>query len=155
MPDIEVSVDASGPVFNGMAEMAAREFAHHVEETLGDLGVSMIRAYLPTQYMYLGHHGGTPAFNPVPADAGMLQAAIHTIDVADAVVVTDDPVIYGAWIEGVAYGNLIIYPHRRNPPPRRFPGYHAFRKITQSLNAMANPIAHREIGPYLAVMNGD
>lgn len=152
---IDGSVDATGPVFDGMAEAEVERYARHLEEVLGDLGVSMIRAYLPTQYMYLGHHGGTPETNPVPDNAGYLAASVHAIDISDAVMIVDDPVIYGPWIEGVSNGNLIIWPHRRNPPPRRFPGYHTFRKISESLDAMATPIAFRELPPYLAAMNGD
>ncbi len=155
MVDINIEFDASGPVFNGDAIRDVEEFAHHVEEVLGDLGVTMIRAYLPTQYMYLGHHGGTPMFNPVPPGAGELQAAIHTIDMEESVLITDDPVIYGPWIEGVATGNFRVWPHHRSPPPRRFPGYHTFRRITQSLDAIATPIAIRELPPYLAAMNGE
>src|SRR6266487_3637647 len=98
--NIEISTDFHGPVFDGIAKHEVSLFRQHVEDTLGDMGVSMIRAYLETQYMYLGHHGGTPAFNPVPHNAGFLQAAIHKIDVNDVVIVTDDPVTYGAWIEG-------------------------------------------------------
>lgn len=151
---IDINVDAVGPLFDGLAEAEMERYARHVEDTLGDMGVSMIRAYLPTQYMYLGHHGGTPEFNPVPPNAGELVAAIHTIDVGDSVMITDDPVTYGPWIEGIDNLNLVVWPHRRNPPARRFPGYHTFRKIGESLNAMATPIAIRELPPYIAAMNG-
>lgn len=153
--DLEVNVDISGPVVNGMAEAAVHRYKEHVQNVIGDTGVTMIRAYLETQYMYLGHHGGTPEFNPVPANAGFLQASIHTERaVSDAVLITDDPVTYGAWIEGTDALNMVVWPHHRNPPPRRFPGYHAFRKITASLNAMATPIAYRELPLYIRMMNG-
>jgi hypothetical protein len=152
--EINVTIDMSGPVFDGMAERAVEQFARHVEETLGEIGVPMIRNYLETQYMYLGHHGGTPRFNPVPAHAGELQASIHTERATeDSLIITDDPVIYGPWIEGVDSRNLIVWPHRRNPPPRRFPGYHTFRRIAKSLNAMAVPIAYRELPVYIRMMN--
>ena len=153
---VSFDVEAHGPVFDGVAKAEAQRFTDHVVDVLSSTGVDMIQAYLPTQYMYLGHHGGTPMFNPVPPDAGALQAAIHVEHMSEAIdIVTDDPVIYGPWIEGVAPGNLIVWPHHRNPPPRRFPGYHTFRKISQSLDAMATPIAIRELPPYLAAMNGD
>jgi hypothetical protein len=153
--DIEVKVDLSGPVSTGMAAAEAERFARHVEEALGDIGVNLIRNYLETQYMYLGHHGGTPEFNPVPANAGFLQSRIHTErQVHDALMIVDDPVTYGAWIEGIDAMNLVVWPHRRNPPPRRFTGYHAFRKINASLNAMAVPVAYRELPVYIRMMNG-
>lgn len=152
--ELNINVDASGPVFDGLAEAEVERFARHVENTLGEIGVPMIRNYLETQYMYLGHHGGTPRFNPIPANAGALQAAVHAErQVEDSVTITDDPVVYGPWIEGVDSRNLIIWPHHRNPPPRRFPGYHTFRKINKSLNAMAVPIAYRELPYYIRIMN--
>jgi hypothetical protein len=154
MAGLEITVDLSGPIVTGLAESEVGRFKEHVERTLGDMGVSMIRAYLETQYMYLGHHGGTPRFNPVPANAGFLQAAIHDVQVPDAVVISDDPVTYGDWIEGVSEMNLIVWPHKRNPPPRRFTGYHAFRKISASLEAISRPIAYRELPPFLRIMNG-
>jgi hypothetical protein len=152
---LSVRIDTTGPLFTGLAQEEVKQFAHHIEEVLGEMGVSMIRTYLPTQYMYLGHHGGTPDTNPIPSNAGELVASIHTVDVEEAVIVTDDPVTYGPWIEGISNLNLVIWPHRKNPPARRFPGYHAFRKITQSLDAMAVPVAVRELQPYLRRMNGD
>jgi hypothetical protein len=105
--------------------------------------------------MYLGHHGGTPAFNPVPANAGALQASIHTEHQSpNATLITDTPILYGAWIEGTDPANLIVWPHRRNPPPRRFPGYFTFRKIAQNLQTgEAGIIAERELPPYLTAMN--
>lgn len=139
-----------------MASVEAARFTEHVERVLGDTGVTMIRNYLETQYMYLGHHGGTPEFNPVPDDAGALQAAIHVERQSnEKYLITDTPVIYGPWIEGVSPMNLIVWPHHRNPPPRRFTGYHAFRKIGQSLRAMATPIAYRELPVFIRMMNGE
>jgi hypothetical protein len=152
--DINVDVNLSGPIVDGLAQREVERFARHVEDTLADIGVPMIRNYLETQYMYLGHHGGTPQFNPVPANAGALQAAVHAERATEeSTIITDDPVTYGAWIEGVDSMNLIIWPHRRNPPPRRFPGYHGFRRVSKSLNAMAVPIAYRELPFYIRMMN--
>lgn len=156
--DINIDVNASGPVFDGLAAEEVERFAEHVEGVLGEIGVTMIKAYLPTQYMYLGHHGGSPESNPVPSNAGFLVSQVFTERASpEAVVVTETPwpmLIYGPWIEGIAPGNLIVWPHRRNPPPRRFTGYHAFRKIGQSLNAIATPIAYRELPYYIRMMNG-
>jgi hypothetical protein len=151
---IDFDVDDTGPVFDGSAEMAVTTYKEYLENSISDMAVNRIRAYLPTQYMYLGHNGGTPMFNPVPANAGYLASQIHTDRVSDeAVLVTSDPVTYGPWIEGISDLNLVVWPHRRNPPPRRFPGYHAFRLIAQQLNAQAEEIANREIQPYIQEMN--
>lgn len=151
---IYLDLSRHGPFFNGGIPVIMDRYCRHLEDVIGDDAVARIRAYLPDQYMYLGHHGGTPRFNPIPPNAGELEAAIHSErQVRDAVVVNDDPVTYGAWIEGVDSRNLIVWPHRRNPPPRRFPGYHTFRTITQILNVEAADIAYRELPTYLEEMN--
>lgn len=150
----DVIVTDHGPFFDGQAEAAVVAYARHVEQKLGDVAVSKIRAYLPTQYMYLGHHGGTPEFNPVPPDAGALAASVHTERaVEDGALIVTDRVTYGPWIEGVSALNAVVWPHYRNPPPRRFPGYHSFRLIAQELQIEAADIAQAEIAPYLTEMN--
>jgi hypothetical protein len=151
---IEFNVHESGPFFDGRAEAAIHMYKNHLEDYLGRTAVSRIRAYLPTQYMYLGHNGGTPMFNPVPSDAGRLASSVYEERATeDLVRVTEDPVVYGPWIEGVAEGNAIIWPHRRNPPPRRFPGYFTFRKISQELDTEVEDIATRELQFYIEEMN--
>jgi hypothetical protein len=154
--EVDFSIDVSfhGPIFTNEFETIIDEYCRDLEDTIGDIGVSRIQAYLPTQYKYLGHNGGNPVDNPVPANAGFLQSQIHTErQVTDAVMITDTPVVYGPWIEGVSMRNLIVFPHRRNPPPRRFPGYHSFRVISQTLNADAEEIALRVLPPYLLELN--
>jgi hypothetical protein len=150
----EITVDTDGPLFDGVAEAEVGRYLEHVITSLTETGVTMIKAYLPTQYMYLGHHGGTPEFNPVPANAGYLQRSIHSErQTSDRALITDTPVTYGPWIEGISTLNLIVWPHRRNPPARRFPGYHTFRVITQVLDGMVEDIALTELPPYLERMN--
>jgi hypothetical protein len=152
--DLSLGIDVSGPLFDGTADQIVGDYCRHIEDVIGDIGVSRIQAYLPTQYMYLGHHGGTPEFNPVPRNAGFYQSQIHTErQVDDAVMISDMPVVYGPWLEGVSTKNMIVWPHRRNPPPRRFPGYHTFRVIAQTLDADAEAIAEHELPPYLMELN--
>jgi hypothetical protein len=151
---VDIHVDLHGPVFEGLAEEEMNNFSRHIEDVLGDEAVTRIRAYLPTQYMYLGNNGGTPEFNPVPPDAGRLEASIQAQRMAtDLVQVNDSNILYGPWIEGIAAGNEIVWEHRRNPPPRRFPGYSTFRMIGQQLEGESGVIAERELAPYLAAMN--
>jgi hypothetical protein len=151
---IEIHVNAHGPVADGLAPGIIQRYSQHVENVIGDKAVTDIRAYLPEQYMYLGHHGGSPEFNPVPSDAGHLQASIRSDRASpDMVLVTDSNVLYGPWIEGVSSLNQVVWPHRRNPPPRRFPGYFAFRLIAQKLNGEAQGIALEALPPYLAELN--
>lgn len=150
---IHASLDAHGALLDGTAHGDVRRFMVHIEDYLAEEAISRIRAYLPTQYMYLGHNGGTPYYNPVPPNAGFYQTQIHStrLDV-DSVMVTDTPVVYGPWLEGVSSKNLVIWPHRFNPPPRRFPGYHTFRIIGQQLNSEAGAIAEREFQPFMEMI---
>jgi hypothetical protein len=149
-----ITVDASGPVFDGRADAIGHMAADHIRDVIADIAVTDVRAYLPTQYMYLGHHGGTPEFNPVPPDAGALAASVYSeIQVDNSALIRGDRVTYGPWIEGVSSLNMIVWRHRRNPPPRRFPGYHTFRIIAQEINARAGVIAQRELPPFIEEMN--
>lgn len=155
MISIEVSLDFSGPVFDGLAHEEVTRYAEHLTGHLGEIAVDRIRAYLPTQYMYLGHNGGDPIHNPVPANAGFLAAMVHTDRMApDLVVVNDDPVTYGAWIEGVDPKNMWFWKGRvRRGLSPRFPGYHAFRMVAQQLEADSLAIAERDLQPYIDLMN--
>lgn len=154
--EFHVIVDVTGPVFiPGYPETVMMRYGEHLEDVLGAMGVTMIKAYLPTQYMYLGHNGGDPRYNPVPANAGTYQSGIHT-DRAnpDQLLIHDTPVVYGPWLEGVGSRNPIIWPGRlARGLPGRFPGYHAFRKISQVLDTMAEDIAEAELGRYVEELN--
>lgn len=152
---LEINVDTHGPLFDGVAREEVHRYVNHVTEVLGNEAVERIRAYLPTQYMYLGHNGGDPVHNPVPGNAGYLQASVHMNRMSDEmVIVNDDPVTYGAWIEGVDIMNSIFWRGRvRRGLSPRFPGYHAFRIIGQQLQADSLAIAERELHPYVILMN--
>lgn len=153
--DYEVSVTGDGPLFEpGVADHIVEVYARNLENNLGDLGVAMIRAYLPGQYMYLGHNGGDPKYNPVPPNAGYYQSVIHTVQTEDAVLIHDTPCVYGPWIEGVGSKNPIAWPGRmkRGLSPR-FPGYHAFRVIAQRLNGLADSFARAELLRYIQELN--
>jgi hypothetical protein len=153
--DIDLTVDAHGVVFDGMAGAIVHDYAMHTENVIADRGVTEIRAYLPTQYMYLGHHGGDPVNNPVPANAGYLASRVHTERQTDnEVLITDTPVTYGPWIEGDSPLNSVVWPGRmRRGLSGRFPGYHAFRTIAQVLDGQALGIAEGELPPYIEALN--
>lgn len=144
MADVHIDISASGPVFDGQAEEIIDRYCTHVEQVIGDKGVAMIRAYLPTQYKYLkdpsslGWHGNRNHFIP-----GLYQSVIHTVQLDDAVLIHDTPCVYGPWLEGVGSRN----------PVTRFKGYHTFRIISQVLNGMATDIATAELPRYIAEMN--
>jgi hypothetical protein len=152
---IYIDVNISGPIWEGRAPGIIRRYRDHLLDALGDEAIGRIRAYLPTQYMYLGHNGGTPFRNPVPPDAGRLEASIHSYrEAPELAIVTDDPIIYGPWIEGIAIGNTFFWPGRvRAGLSPRFPGYHTFRIITGQLVVESGVIADREIQPFIVELN--
>lgn len=153
----DVTVDTSGPFFSeAERHRIVDDYCRHIEEVIADRGVTLIVAYLPTQYMYLGHNGGDPVHNPIPRNAGYYQSQIATERASDnAMLVRDDRVVYGPWIEGVSEKNLRFWPGRvkRGLSPR-FPGHHAFRDMTQVLNIEAHDIAQEELGRYVEDLNG-
>lgn len=153
--DIRIDFDTSGPLFDGSAVGVIHRYGEHVAEVLGDEGVTRIRAYLPTQYMYLGHNGGDPQHNPVPPDAGALAASVQAERQApERMVIYGDRVTYGAWIEGTSDLNSVVWPGRiRRGLGGRFPGYHTFRKISQEIDVDATDIATRELPPYIGELN--
>jgi len=150
---IDVTIHGSIPAM--ITDGIIHRYKVHLEEKLGEMGVNLVRAYLPTQYMYLGRHGGTPRKNPIPPGAGALVASIHTRrDTTDAQLVIGDDLIYGPWIEGVAIGNTFFWPGRvRKGLSGRFSGYHTFRKMTQVLDRATPDIAYTEIQPYIREIN--
>jgi hypothetical protein len=127
MPEIVI---ATGPLFDGRAHQATANYCRETEGIIAMQAVTEIRAFLPTQYKYLGH-GGNPQDNPVPQGAGHYEASIRSEMTVEGVIVSDDQVIYGPWLEGVSERNQAS----------RFKGYGAFRKISQQVNATAGSVA--------------
>jgi hypothetical protein len=150
----QVTVTEHGSLFDGRFQATIAVYARHVESEIGEEAVNRIRHDLPEHYKYLGHSGGDARFNPVPPDAGFLESQIETHrERRNLVLVTSGNVIYGPWIEGIALGNYRVWPHKRNPPPRRFPGYHVFRLVSQELEMECADLAQRELPPYMGAIN--
>jgi hypothetical protein len=152
---IYIDVTLRGSIPAGIVPGIIHRYKVHLEGVLGDMSVNLIRACLPTQYMYLGNNGGDPRHNPIPPNAGALVASIHTRrDTQDSELVVGDDLIYGPWIEGVAVGNTFFYPGRvKRGMGGRFPGYHTFRKMTQIVDSATPDIAYTEIQPYIREIN--
>jgi hypothetical protein len=148
--ELSFDVELSGALFDGRAQNIIHRYVEDLSAVLGDQAATRVRAYLPTQYMYLGHHGGDPRDNPIPGNAGALAASVYPDrQTSEWVQVRGDRVSYGAWIEGDSSLNAVVWPGRmRRGLPGRFSGYHTFAIIAQELNAEAELIAEIElIGP--------
>jgi hypothetical protein len=138
-----IDIDAHGPVFDGVAEGVVHRFCRDLENKIGDIGVAMIRAYLPTQYQYLRNPASLGWHKDKHFIPGYYEDVIHKLDVVDAVLIHDTPCVYGPWLEGVGSRNATT----------RFKGYHTFRIIAQGLNAVATDIAVSELPRYIEEMN--
>lgn len=105
-------VTQNGPIFDGRASHAVRQFcddwekeyAHDVEQEVNQTLSHVLRH--PTGYY---------------------QSQIHVAASGDGQQVTDGGVIYGPWLEGTGSRNRTT----------RFKGYATFRRVTQKMDAKA------------------
>lgn len=126
---IQAEVTTSGPLFDGRAEEALREYVEIVPDKIADEGVSIVRQVL----------GGT-----LQEPTGFYESQIQAdrLD-EDRTSVWDGGVIYGPWLESGAY-----------TPQTSFAGYGHWREATQALDQRAQQVAQDAIDPYLDRMNG-
>ena len=124
------TIETSGPVFDGRADVALRRYVSDLKEAFGQLALDMIHIRLP---MVLEQNRGIYMSKP------------HTERQADDLVVTDTPIVYGPWLEGTG---------SRNFPRTRFRGYHTFRKVYQVIDASAEEFSTAKLHEgYLEAMN--
>lgn len=124
-------VTFSGPLFDGRAQGIVDRYCKAAEATIAQHAEDEIHARL-----------GEVIQHPT----GFYESHIHTEMQADSLVVTDTPVVYGPWLEGVG---------SRNSPKTRFPGYHTFRIVSQQVDREAEALAEAELydGGYLEALN--
>lgn len=125
-------VSYSGPLFDGTADGIISRYCKSAEDKIGQHAEDEVHARL-----------GEVIRHPT----GYYESHIHTEMQADDLVVTDTPVVYGPWLEGVG---------SRNSPKTRFPGYHTFLLVSQKIDAEAGDLADAELhdGGYLEALNG-
>lgn len=122
-------VRVSGPLFDGRADAALREFLQDVPYQVGSQGLSYWQENLDSSIRH-----------PTP----YYETQVNVAREGDAVVVNDRGVIYGPWLEGVG---------SRNSPVTRFPGYRALRRAYQELLGKVPEIAERTLAKYVKRMN--
>lgn len=118
----DVTVSASGPIFDGRADAAVKASLPAMERAVAERGVTLIRTMFASTFKYLSS-----------APTGYASSNVEMHAAGFSHVITDGGIIYGPWLEGLG---------SRNSPVTRFPGYHTFRKATPILNAMAKDIAN-------------
>jgi hypothetical protein len=143
-----ITVEFSGPVFDGAAAAAMREGTMAVRHRLADEGEKLV----------------TAAFaSTIRVDRGVFLSAVTPTDVsrvyqwggddgrkvytmpivvenpATDTIVTTELATYGPWLEGTGSRNETT----------RFKGYHGYRMAGQQLDAAAEGIADAELQLYV------
>lgn len=119
-----MDVHASGPLFDGRAEVELQRYCDDAEKDIADhaheeLGVAFAETFRhPTGY-YESHVRVTSSMGH------------HEV--------TDGGVVYGPWLEGTG---------SRNFPKTRFKGYSNFRRVAAKVQGEALEIAERTFARY-------
>lgn len=151
---IRIDVNLDGPIFNGLAELAASDAADAIRKALAEKGEQRVKdAFNARIRVNRGIFIGTITTigsSRVMVWVGPNNSKTYTMpvvvaDPATDLVVTSELATYSPWLQGSG---------SRNFPVTRFPGYHGFRIAAQELDLEAEVIAERVIKPYIVAMNG-
>ena len=115
-------VTRSGPLFDGRAEAAIRDFCGDWEREYAQKTEDAVRTI--GQGMFKHSTGNWSRHIETRAEGG--HQDVH-----------DSNIIYGPWLEGTG---------SRNAPKTRFKGYSIFRKAAQRMQREAGPYANSMLG---------
>lgn len=159
-----ITVDLSGPVFDGRAAAAMDRGAVAARHRVAATGAALAASYLAgsIRHEVTGfavasitmtdssrvYQSGSSWVRDIDTKAGGFQRVSRTYSMPvvvgpDETVVTTENATYGPWLEGTGSRNATT----------RFKGYHSFRMAAQTLNGMAEDIASTAYEPYVAEMN--
>jgi hypothetical protein len=122
-----IRVSKTGPMFNGLAKKAARDFTREASLEIAKEG----------QRLWL-----TQLDSSIRVNTGYYTSHIKIDRAGEVNTVTDGGVIYGPWLEGVGSRNRTT----------RFKGYFSMRKAKTKLDRQASRIAERVLQKYLPRM---
>jgi hypothetical protein len=128
MPRFDVSVTKHGPLFDGRAAKAVRDFRDAAEEEIAQEGVNILHGELARVLR-----------NPT----GYYESQIQTDRASGDWRVHDGDVVYGPWLAGVGSRNATT----------RFRGYAHWRRATQRIDRLAKATAERILPRYTDRMN--
>lgn len=116
-----------GPLFDGRAQRAAKDYCDAAEEAVAKAGVEAVQS-------------ATSVFrNETGAYSGSIRAERR----GDNSVITDGGSRYGPWLAGTSARNA----------RSSFGGYDHWEQATQQLQREADAVAERVLPPFLARMN--
>jgi hypothetical protein len=120
MPEITLSFDTSGPMFDARARAAVDRFREDATHAVGQAALSEVQMLLDRSIR-----------NPTP----YYETQILLERTVDAEVVHDRGIVYGPWLEGTGSRNRTT----------RFKGYASFRRAAQAVQARVPRI----VAPHL------
>jgi hypothetical protein len=127
--DIRVNTSANGPMFDGRAQRALRDYQDQVDYRVATEAENLVLAHLGRSIK-----NRTPYYE---TRVGVERASRGGYEV------TDHGVIYGPWLEGTG---------SRNYPVTRFRGYRAFSRARALIQQRAGGIARRLLSRYVGRM---
>ncbi|NUO43732.1 MAG: hypothetical protein HOV82_17050 [Streptomyces sp.] len=127
--DIRVNANASGPMFDGRAQRALRDYQDQVDYRVATEAENLVRDHLGRSIK-----NRTPYYE---TRIGVERSGRGGYEV------TDHGVIYGHWLEGTG---------SRNAPVTRFRGYRAFSRARALIQQRAGGIARRLLSRYVGRM---
>jgi hypothetical protein len=120
----EQAVETSGPLFNGQADRAFKDYAIDAEQHIAEQAVGEIRRQLDRVLK-----------NPT----GRYRRSIRVEKKGSMHRVGDGDIVYGPWLEGVSSRNQRT----------RFKGYRTFRIVSQRIDRRAAEDAEKRLPTYL------
>lgn len=107
---IDVRERHTGPIYDGRAARAARDFTDEIEDEGAEWALGQVKDHFHTSFK---------------APTGYYESNVRVSSVGGSEVVNDGGTIaYGPWLEGVGSRNNTT----------RFKGYHAFRQAASALD---------------------
>lgn len=126
---IRITASVSGPLADGTAHQAVRDWLDATKQDVADQAVTRLRAV---------------TMDRTGRATGHYQKMIRTTLLNYKDVLVDDPVIYGPWLEGTS---------KRNESTR-FKGYRLWRRTRLQVKREAPKIAQAKLPEYIERMGG-
>lgn len=130
----DISVEFSGPVFDGRAAEAMRRLADEAQKTVADHAETTWRDFMDASFRTQSPGGYQSHVNIARRDKDLV--------VNDGW--PDSGLEYGPWLEGVG---------SRNSPVTRFPGYFALRRAAEKVEGEVGTITQPIVDKYVHEAN--
>ena len=123
-----IAVTYSGPLFDGRAKVAVREFLAAAVGKVTEMTDAELHRAMGSRFRH---------------PTGYFESRVQMVPVSELQRVISDPVIYGPWLEGTS---------RRNQSTR-FKGYKIWRRTRQKMRKLATPTAQAMLDAFIGRMN--